>query len=329
MRQKSHRGGLVTLIILFLVVGGGWLKRSALYDWMRLRNYQPPSQVMQLEAETSMTPPASRLFYVNHPKILDKDNFNTKCPNNGGEQTIVLGCYHGHQTGIFLFTVSDPQLNGVMQVTAAHEMLHAIYDRLSPKQKNYINRLLRDYYDNDLQDPRLLTTIAAYQKSEPNDLLNEMHSIFGTEVVKLPASLETYYAQYFSNRTKVVSYSQQYESAFSSRKASADSIMQRINAIKQQLDALQPELDNRVSDLKNRRQDLESSLHSTQPEVDAYNAKVNIYNDELGQYKGRVEFYNQLIVDHNQLVADYQRIAVEASQLIKELDSRSSTVNRH
>src|ERR1700741_2054773 len=131
MQQKSSRRGLIVLILVLLLIGGTWLKRNAVYDWIRLRNYQVPSQIVQLATDTSMTPSATHLFYVNRPAIQDKNEFNQSCPNNGGERTIILGCYHGHQTGIFLYTVSDPQLNGVMQVTAAHEALHALYERLS------------------------------------------------------------------------------------------------------------------------------------------------------------------------------------------------------
>jgi len=326
MRHKTKRGGLVFVIVLFLVLSLGWAKRNAIYDWGRLRNYQAPSQVMQLAADTTMTTQASHLFYVNHPTIQDKNSFNASCPNNGGEQTIVLGCYHARQAGIFLYTVTDPQLNGVMQVTAAHEVLHAIYERLSSKQRNHVNKLLEDYYRNDLKDKRLLDIIEAYKKTEPSDVTNEMHSIFGTEVGKLSPDLENYYGQYFSDRARIISYSKHYEAAFTSRKSQADSILQQVKDIEQQLSALKTQIDTKESDLKSKRLTIDSQ-RSTASDIDAYNAQVRAYNSELVQYKNDIAIYNQLVAQHNQLLAQYQQIAVEASQLLKELDSRSQSIS--
>jgi len=327
MRQKSKRGsfgGAIVLGLLLLVLGVTWFERNAVYDWFKLRNYQASSQVMQLAVQTTMTPQASHLFYVNHPQVQSSANFNQSCPNNGGEQTIVLGCYHSHETGIFLYNVSDPQLNGVMQVTAAHETLHAIYERLSSKQKKYVDGLLEDYYQHDLHDQRILDTIAAYKKSEPNDVVNEMHSVFGTEVASLPPALETYYAQYFTDRAKIVSYSEQYEAAFSSRKTQTDSILQQITALEQQLSSLKPQIDAEEADLSNKLQAI-NSQPTTATDIDAFNAQVEAYNSELAQYKDQVNTYNQLVDQHNQLRSQYQSIAVEESQLFQELDSQSSS----
>ena len=43
-----------------------------------------------LAAETTMTSYAKELFYINHPQLESKGQFNTKCPNNGGDTTICL-----------------------------------------------------------------------------------------------------------------------------------------------------------------------------------------------------------------------------------------------
>ena len=71
----------------------------------------------------------------------------------------MLGCYHSNQDGIFLYNVQDARLAGVQQVTAAHEMLHAAYDRLSTKDKNYVDGLLMDYLQERPQDQRIIDTM--------------------------------------------------------------------------------------------------------------------------------------------------------------------------
>ncbi|HXR49437.1 MAG TPA: hypothetical protein VN778_00200, partial [Verrucomicrobiae bacterium] len=164
---------LLILLVWLVVLGTAAANRNNIYDWWQLRGYRAPSTVAGLATQDTMTSYARKLFYVNHPAIEDKATFGNKCPNNGGEQTIVLGCYHSDEAGIFLLGVNDPRLAGVEEVTAAHEMLHAAYDRLGTADRNNVDALLMDYYNHDLHDQRLLNTIAAYKKSEPHDLVNE------------------------------------------------------------------------------------------------------------------------------------------------------------
>src|SRR5690349_20404233 len=111
-------------------------------------------------------------------------------------------------------------------------MLHAAYDRLSAKDRTYVDGLMLDYYHHDLHDQQLLDTIASYQKSEPNDVTNEMHSVFGTEADNLPAPLEQYYKKFFDNRQKTVAYSTGYEQEFTSRKAAVAAYDQQLTELK-------------------------------------------------------------------------------------------------
>jgi hypothetical protein len=268
-----------------------------------------------------MTDQSRHDFYVNHPQVQDKAAFNQSCPNNGGEQTIILGCYIPPQNGIYVYKVVDSQLNGVEEVTAAHEMLHSAYDRLSSKDRSYVNGLLQAYYSH-LQDQRLLDIFAAYKKSEPNDLTNEMHSIFGTEVAKLPPALEIYYRQYFTDRQKVVGYASQYQAAFSSRKGQIAQYDSQLQALKQQIDGNQAALEGQDKVLNSQRQSLSSSLASGNnsdynAQVDSFNASVKVYNGLIATTRAEISKYNKLVEARN-------AIAVETQNLAQELNSNSN-----
>ena len=329
MAQKGRQ--LLSLLLvscLFVGLLMVWLNRLAIYDWWRLRNYQPNSQVVNLTTADTMTGYATHMFYVNRPVIADKAVFNQNCPNDGGEQTIVLGCYHSNETGIYLYSVSDPKLSGVEQVTAAHETLHAIYERLSSKDKTYVNGLLEDFYKHDLKDKRVLDTIESYKKTEPNDVVNEMHSVFGTEVSKLTPALETYYKKYFSNRQKVVAYAQQYQQTFVNNQAQADRDLSQIKTIEQQLSTMKTQIDSQETQLIAENQQLEAERPKVTNQTAAdFRNQVNQYNAQVQTYRTLINQYNALIDRHNNLVNQYQAITTETNQLIKELDSRSSTIS--
>ncbi len=296
-----------------------YFNAQALSDWWQLRGYTPASAVTTLASEDTMTPYARHVFYVNHPDLeSNAAQFRSDC--NVTEQTIVLGCYHSDQRGIFVYDVHDPRLAGVQQVTAAHEMLHAAYDRLSTKEKDYVDGLLTDYYNHDLKDQRIIDTMNEYKKTEPNAVVNEMHSVFGTEIADLPAPLETYYAKYFTNRHAITDYANSYEAEFTSRE-------DQIKADDAQLAAL-----------RSRIQDEESSLQAQSSKIDAdrsrldserssgdvadYNAGVAPFNREVDAYNAGVQSLKSYIASYNQLVEARNAIAQELTSLDQSIDTR-------
>lgn len=314
---------IVQTAILIAVVGVGVLaaaRHQDIYDWARLRNYAAPAAVAQIATDDTMTAKARRIFYVNQPALTaDKSYFNQQCGDK--EQTIILGCYHSDQRGIYVYAISDPRLAGVEQVTSAHEMLHAAYDRLSADERKHVNGLLEAFYQNNLQDKRIKDTIDLYKKIEPNDVVNEMHSVFGTEVANLTPELEAYYQQYFSSRSKVAQYAATYQNEFTSREAQIAAYDARLAEMKKQIDSDQAELDQKYQALIAQKAELDALRNRN---VAAYNAGVEPYNNAVGSYNAAVVALKNLIAQYNALVDERNAIAVQESQLSQALNSQAT-----
>jgi hypothetical protein len=319
MRKRRLVLGADIFLAALIVCGGiaVAVERQNLSDWWRLRGYQAPATVAQLATQTTMDAYARKIFYVNHPDIESKNSFYNSCPNNGGEKTVVLGCYHSNQRGIFVLSVQDSRLYGVEQVTAAHEMLHAAYDRLSARDKTYVDGLLMNYYKHDLHDQRLLSTIAAYKQSEPNDVVNEMHSVFGTEVAHLPKPLETYYKRYFTDRQKVAEYAAQYEAAFTSRQQQVKQDDTTLANLKAQISADETELQIQKQAIADDQQRLNSL--SQKHDYSAYNAGVPAFNAKIDTYNALVGETRDLIAQYDALVQKRNAIALEENQLVNDI----------
>lgn len=313
MRSKLAR---VLVVVLLVVSLAGFiyavLNFEAIYDWYRLRGYQPPPAIASLATQDSMTENAKHIFYVNHPKLVgDSATFREECTIN--EQTIVLGCYQAGENGIFLYDVKDARLSGVEQVTAAHEMLHGAYERLSGQEKLKIDSWLNDYYTHDVHDQRIIDTMNAYKKTEPNDVVNEMHSIFGTEIGSLPANLETYYQRYFTNRAAIVAFADGYQAEFSSR-------VEKINTMEQQLKELKQTISDEEANLngqreavdadRNRLNDLQSSgqYAAYNAAVPGFNNEIDAYNKGIAQLRTHIAAYNNLVAQHNQLASELRSL---------------------
>jgi hypothetical protein len=326
--SSTRLRSIIASVILFGVIGVlafAVLNQRYILDYIALRNYQPSDIVVNMATEDALTPQARKIFYVNHPDISDKASFSSKCTSGKSkERTIVLGCYHGNQGGIFVLGVNDPRLTGVEQVTAAHEMLHAAYDRLSASDKNKIDGLLLDYYHNGLTDERIKTTINAYKQSEPADVVNEMHSIFGTEVVKLPAPLEAYYTQYFTSRAKVTAYASQYQAEFSSRLAAVKQYDAELSSLKSQIDALNAALKNEQQAITDQQTALNS--YKSSGNISAYNKGVPTYNALVDDFNTKVGTVQGLVDDYNSLVTKRNAIAIEQQELANALSSSAATI---
>lgn len=295
-----------------------WAQRDYLFDTWRLHNYAPSSEVVRLADATTMTPGARHLFYVYHPVLEDKTSFGNNCGNE--EQTIVLGCYILHR-GIYLYNVPDQRLNGVKEVTAAHEMLHAQYDRLSRGDKKKVDALTAEALKS-ITDERLLQTIENYRQKDPSVVPNELHSILGTEVRNLPPDLEAYYKRYFTNRGAIVDFADAYKGEFTSREQKVADLDKQLSSLKSQIDNLNASLETQQTALKEQYNNLQQQKRSGQ--IAAYNSAVPAYNLAVQSYNADVNKERSLVSRYNDLVEERNSLAVEENQLIKALDSRET-----
>lgn len=317
MGKQIRRYVSVLLTVLILASPAiAWYKRYALYDAYRMHGYHAPANIAQLATDDTMTPSARRLFYVYRPALEERQSFNNHCRDS--EKTIVLGCYV-LQRGIYLYNITDPRLSGVQQVTAAHEMLHAEYDRLSSKERKQVDLWLNQAY-GQVTDQRIKDTIEEYRKAGA-DINNELHSILGTEIRNLPGDLEQYYGRYFTDRKTVVSFSEKYESAFTDAQNQATAYAKQMDDIKAQLDALSADLTTQEAALSREYRALEADRANV-TDVAAFNRRVSAYNAQVATYKAAGQQYNSLVEQYNDILAKYQALVSEQQELYKAIDSR-------
>ncbi|MCA9346548.1 hypothetical protein KC960_03605 [Candidatus Saccharibacteria bacterium] len=283
-------------------------------DWFALKNYQPTSEIANLATESGMNDYGRRLFYVYKPALLDKAEFGKSCQVD--EITIVLGCYISRKN-IYLFDVKEPKLNGVEQVTSAHEMLHAAYDRLSPKDKDYVDSLLQDAYSR-VTDERIIKNVESYRSRDPSVISNELHSILGTEVRTLPKELEEYYKRYFTNRQSVVSLAEAYASEF-------QTLIDKVSEYDDKLSQLNGQISRLEADLEIQSKYLESEknrINNLQAEPSQYNSEVSAFNKKVNAYNSQIETVKNLINQYNTMVAERNAIAAQEVQLMQAIDTR-------
>lgn len=306
--------GLLSVVVLAI---GGYLafaNTQNIADWWFLRDYQPSPEISQLVTEAGMADQGKKLFYVSDPSLDTKQDFNVNCPFE--EQTIVLGCYDGRN--IFILDINDPELDGVETVTAAHEMLHAAYSRLSDDERQNVDTMLNKQFEQT-SNQRIIDLIAEYDSSDQALINNELHSILPTELENLTPELEEYYSQYFDDRQKVVAAALRYEAVFLGLEQDLENLQSQIDGYKSQITAYEQQLETMSEEIGDLREQLDSlrdqnEIAEFNSLVPGFNSKVDLYNDTIALLRGVIE-------QHNQLVKEINEATIKHNNLVEAIDS--------
>lgn len=220
---------------LFVIFGAILIfqNRQLIQDQLVASRYQPNPEMVAVIERIAPTDKGRFLIHASQAELLPRESFNTACRAASAEETAVLGCYVANR--IYLFDIDDENLDGIKEVTAAHEMLHAAYQRLSVSEREHIDALL-DEQSFGQDEERINELLAQYAESEPGERLNELHSILGSELSVLSPELEAYYAQYFQDRSKLVALADKYQSVFADLKARQESIAANLETIADEID---------------------------------------------------------------------------------------------
>ena len=299
-----------------------WHNRWWIYDEYRLYGYTAPKPIAQLASEDQLTNYGRTLFYVYHPALENSATFNNNCKVTTA--AIVLGCTVIGR-GIYLYNIQDPTLNGVEQVTAAYEMLHVGYSRLSGSELTKINNLVMSTYNKLAPtDPLLRSEYASYLKTEgPGAIDNEMHSTLATQISNLPPALENYYKQYFKNRQVIVNYTNQYQSVFITRQNEITADDTKLSALKSQISNLNSTLTSEYATIKSDQTNMNNQKAAG--DYSQYNSEVGPYNSLVEEYNSQVAEDQSLVNSYNALVAQVNSIALSENKLSNEINSLSAT----
>jgi len=322
----SHLVGIGIMVLFVLVAGWLILNKEYVVDQLAVWQYQPSSEVKSIASRASLTDQGRFYFYASQPEVDEASSFNDQCKKQE-EQSAILGCYTVRR--IYIYDVTNEQLDGIKEVTAAHEMLHAAWDRLSNSEKAHLSSLLEAAYTRVVTD-ELKERMAYYDRTQPGERDNELHSILGTEFGGLSGELEKYYSQYFSNRAQVVAYHQKYEKVF-------NDLDDRIKALQAELTQLDTTVKQRLAAYNSQRTQIEQTNESlnarartldrsSAADVNAYNAQVNQFNASVAALKADYAAVTELIAVYNQKVIEYNSVAFSRSSLQKSIDSSQAPV---
>jgi hypothetical protein len=249
---------------------------------------------------------------------LELSTVSGSCPRQEAGSPI-LGCYTTSDR-IFVFNVSNEQLDGMKEVTAAHEMLHAVWYRMSASEQSRLGTLLTAAYEKSAS-PELKERMAYYQRNEPEAITNELHSILGTEVGSLGDELEAYYRQYFEDRQIVLNLHAKYNDVYKSLYSRADSLYTRMQTLSKSID--------------NRSEAYSAEVTKLSSDISSFNARANSGDfDSMSQFNSEkaalVARSNRLDAQRSSIYADidvYNKMYEEYKVLASQIELLNNSVD--
>ncbi|MBX3098148.1 MAG: hypothetical protein KF761_01080 [Salinibacterium sp.] len=232
--------GLVigALVVVALGATSGWVLANPqrVTDQLTVWNYTADSVITAYADRSTMTDEGRFLFYASRPEVSPDSQFNAHCSSQT-EGVGILGCYQHAGKRIYLYDVTDVRLDGIEEVVAAHEMLHAVWDRMSVDERTALGPLLEAAAATKADDPEFAKTLSYYATAEPGERLNELHSIVGTEFHNLDPALEAHYARYFTDREALVELHDTSHAVFQAQQDAIDALLAQLDALQAGVDA--------------------------------------------------------------------------------------------
>lgn len=320
-RHRYFRGA-VSLIVILGVAFGVLLYGQRGVDMVQARMFTPTERVKSVNERLGLTAHGYNIFYASNPQIEDKVTFNASCQST--ERTAaILGCYW--KRTIHLFDVQNKDLDGTLEVTAAHEMLHAAYERLNWLDRTRVDSLVQQEYEQRKGDVALRQIMQYYAEAEPGEENNELHSIIGTTVDKVNPELESYYGRYFTNRAHIVALNTRYNAVFNELNEQANALEATIEsegpAIRTELESYELERKQLALDIETFNARAQSGGFTTQSSFNiarsALAARVSAMNVRQSAINARVAAYNQTVEKLNSL-------AIRVDQLNQSINGASA-----
>lgn len=314
--KKKYLWGWLILAVLAAMAVAVVLNRQRIYDFFRGISYKPTAEMVGIREKLNLTDEGVFLFNASRPELNVRDEFNEKCRAGQDFEVAVLGCYV--DGNIYVYDIESEELDGIRELTTAHELLHAVYARMSDGDKAILEPLLESVYATNKDV--LESDIDTYDEVAK---MEELYVRAGTEIKDLPKALEDEYARVFEDQDAVVAYYEGYIAVF--REVEAE-----LEALTGEMEALTAEIEQKTMEYERRFAQLDADIVSFNScaEVagcfkteDEFYARRSGLVAEQGALGVMYEELNGLIDQYNQKVEAYNNEVLRSNELNRMINS--------
>lgn len=320
--SKSKTRELVAVLMTSAAMLGIYalLQSNFVQDWWRGLNYDESTNISAIRSELELTDTAKRIFLATQPALEEAEDFNEHCDSHRTDISL-LGCYNGDK--MYIYAVDLPELKDSNKVTAAHELLHAAWARMSKAERAEVEKLLREFMTEN--SDWVTEELKLYKE---NQKLEELYTRIGTKLRDIPEALEQHYQKYFTNRRKIVEFYESYQAPFNELLAENKLLQEKVEKLSNELETERTEYFARLEKLEaeiekfNQCADAEGCFRSM---TEFMQRRNNLESERIALNNLRTNL-NQKIDENNAAVAKYQENLKKLGKLNNALNSNVSNI---
>jgi hypothetical protein len=208
--RRSLLWTVALLVVLALLLAVNWASRGPASTLVQLAPYTMSEDVTRMADRMGLSEEGRILFEDSRPQLMDSAAFLQVCDfdDYDGSGKEAAGCYYYGTAARFgqigIFQQPDDRYANRWVVTAAHELLHAAYDRLPIAEREPLDALLEARWalvpaDDPIQ-ASLVWSVGPHSESRPT----EQFAYIGSEIFEgIDPALESYFARYFADRSAI------------------------------------------------------------------------------------------------------------------------------
>lgn len=300
VKQRRERQWGISVAVVLVALGLSWALESRWAQdlWQGLW-YQPSEGMQEIRDNLELTGDGGRIFAATQPTLEGKDDFNEHCDSHDAEVSL-LGCYT--EGKIYVYEVETENLRSSNNVTAAHELLHAVWERMGKNEKEEVTGWLRQIETDNKE--WFAEELEAYAES---DKLEEMYTRAGTKLRDLPEELEKHYAKYFKNRVKIVDYYEEYQAPF--------------QELQDKLTELEKKITSERTEIIKQRDEYTRRGTALSAQVRVFNSRANV----PGGFQSEVEFQRQ----RNALLQEEEDLEKLRNEVNARIDENNARVEEY
>ena len=330
-KPKTSSVGSVVLIAVTLIViavvaylGVSFGSLAAIGDAIKGARYEPSAEMSKVIERDKFTKAGERILRATYPELEPAEDFNQHCYSGAERESSVLGCYSDDR--IYVYDIDNAELDGIKETVLAHELLHAVWNRMSVKER----RVLYDDLDSTymIHSRELSEHMAQYSEE---DYYDELHSIIGTQLsgLDMTETLRTHYAKYFTSQNLIANFYDSYNAKFEALERKAEKLSQQIENNKAKIDSL---TNNYNAEYELLLADIESfNARAVQPNGFLSRAQFDAERSELMARQDKLDtMYNELndlIQSTNTMVEEYNNNVLQIGDLYDSVNSRVEKPN--
>ncbi|MDO4526662.1 MAG: hypothetical protein Q4B87_01060 [Candidatus Saccharibacteria bacterium] len=314
-RNRAWIGFFLASAVVLVLVATVAANFGVIKDWAAGLGYRPTAEMEEIRESLGLTGTGRRIFDAVQPELKERDEFNQNCREVENESTI-LGCYTRDR--VFVYNIVDEELAGIKELTTAHELLHAVYNRMNKADKTKWGLILNDVYQNNLDI--LGAEIDIYPEEQRRE---ELYVRAGTEIKNLPEELERHYAEIFGEQDKIVDFYERYIKVFREIEEKLERLYGEITQLSGEIEQATSEYETRIAALNTAVEEFNRCAGT----ADCFSSNTEFYTQRtklISEQTALKELYASLsekIAKHNVLVAEYNENAVHGQILNSRINS--------